>query len=436
MLPHIVRAAMAPGAASAHRRSTRSAPGSCTPRRSSEECERPSHARPCNQIAKTRDLGRYSHRRGSIGSRRDAALWTTGTRCETQPIPTCRANRSRTAHNLPVRSLTPPRAGITVTTAPPRATCMSNRRFPLLLATLASLVVAVAMMSDTLSSQAQRRGRSTATTFIDGREAIDGEVIVGYRSAVGAIERERAEFQADAEEVEPINRHGARRIRSRRLNTRELLQTLQANPDVDFAEPNYVVRVGAVPDDPSFGTLWGLLNTGQTIGSGTGIPGADIGAVAAWDVTTGSQSTVVGIVDTGIDYPHPDLAANIWAAPRAFSVTLGDLVITCAAGSHGFNAITNTCNPFDDHSHGTHVAGTIGAVGNNAVGVTGVNWTASMMGLKFLDANGGGTLADAIKVIEFAIQAKVALGADANIRILSNSWSGGGFSQALRNQIE
>src|SRR5687767_12873302 len=313
---------------------------------------------------------------------------------------------------------------------------MSNRRLLLSLATLAALVVAVAMMGDTLSSQAQGRGRTPTTTFIDGREAIDGEVIVRYRSEIGAIERERAEFQADAEEVEPISRDGARRMRSRRLNTRELLQTPQANPDVDFAEPNYVVRLGAVPDDPSFGALWGLLNTGQTIGSGTGIPGADIGAVAAWDVTTGSQSTVVGIVDTGIDYTHPDLAANIWAAPRAFSVTLGDLVITCAAGSHGFNAITNTGYPFDDHSHRTHVAGTIGAVGNNAVGVTGVNWTASMMGLKFLDAGGSGTLAGAIKAIEFAIQAKVALGADANIRILSNSWSGGGFSQALRNQIE
>jgi subtilisin family serine protease len=83
-------------------------------------------------------------------------------------------------------------------------------------------------------------------------------------------------------------------------------------------------------------------------------------------------------------------------------VTVGGLTITCAAGTHGFNAITNSCDPFDDHFHGTHVAGTIGAVGNNGVGVTGINWFASMMGLKFLSSTGSGSLVDAINAIEFA----------------------------------
>ncbi len=145
---------------------------------------------------------------------------------------------------------------------------------------------------------------------------------------------------------------------------------------------------------------------------------------------------MVGIVDTGIDYTHPDLAANIWTAPSAFSVTIGGVVINCAAGTHGYNAITNTCNPMDDNNHGTHVAGTIGAVGNDGVGVAGVNWKASMMGLKFLDATGNGTMANAIKAMEFAVQAKAVLGtAVANVRVLSNSWSGSGFSQSLLNQI-
>ncbi len=314
---------------------------------------------------------------------------------------------------------------------------MSNRRMPLRLAALAALVMALAMMSERLSSQAQRGGgRRQSTTFIDGREAIDGEVIVRYRPEIGTIQRERAEFQADADEVEPINRRGARRMRSRRLSTQELLQTLQANPDVEFAEPNYVLRIADEPNDPSFPLLWGLLNTGQTIGSFTGIPGADISAVEAWQVTTGSRDSVVAIIDTGIDYNHPDLAANVWSAPREFSVNLGGVVITCAAGTHGFNATNNTCNPFDDNNHGSHVAGTIGAVGNNGIGVTGVNWTASMMGLKFLTAAGTGTMADVIKAMEFAIQAKAELGEDANIRVLNNSWGGGGFSQALRSQVD
>ena len=304
------------------------------------------------------------------------------------------------------------------------------------LAAGAALILAAAMMSEPLSSQAQRGGRRLSTTWIDGREAVDGEVIVRYRNPTGTIERERAEFQADADEVEPLGARGAERVRSRRLNTQELLQTLQANPDLEFVEPNYIVRIGAAPNDPSFGSLWGLLNTGQTLGTSTGIPGVDIDAVDAWAITTGSRAVVVGVVDTGIDYTHPDLAANIWTAPRDFTVAIGGLTITCAAGTHGFNAISNTCNPADDHFHGTHVAGTIGAVGNNGVGVVGVNWTASIMGLKFLNAQGAGTLTDAIKAIEFAVQAKSALGPDANIRILSNSWAGGAFSQALRNQIQ
>ena len=111
--------------------------------------------------------------------------------------------------------------------------------------------------------------------------------------------------------------------------------------------------------------------------------------------------------------------------------------ITCAAGTHGFNAITRTCNPMDDHHHGTHVAGTIGAVGDNGIGVAGVNWTARMMGIKFLDDAGSGTTADAIAAIEFAIAVKQAFAATgaADIRVLSNSWGGSEFSQALLDEV-
>ena len=152
-----------------------------------------------------------------------------------------------------------------------------------------------------------------------------------------------------------------------------------------------------------------------------------------WEV----PPSVVAIVDTGIDYTHPDLAANIWSAPAPFTVTIGGVSITCAAGTHGFNAINRTCDPMDDHNHGTHVSGTIGAVGNNGVGVAGVSWVASLMGLKFLGPDGSGTTADAIDAIEFAIQVKniFAGSGAANIRILSNSWGGDDFSQAMLDQI-
>lgn len=299
------------------------------------------------------------------------------------------------------------------------------------LAGLVCLAAAVCIAGVDLSSQG-RRGRR-ATTIVEGREVAEGEVIVRYRDPEFAVGRARAEFDADADEVETVGRRGLRRMHSRRHRTRELLALLRANPDVEFVEPNYVITADATPNDPAFGNLWGLFNSGQSIQGTAGIPGVDIGATQAWNSGGGNRSHVVGIIDTGIDYNHPDLAANIWSAPQAFSVTIGSLTINCAAGTHGFNAINNTCDPMDDNNHGTHVAGTIGAVGNNGVGIAGVNWFTRMMGLKFLSAGGSGFTSDAIKAIEFAVQANQVVGA--NVRILSNSWGGGGYSAALLDAI-
>jgi subtilisin family serine protease len=181
--------------------------------------------------------------------------------------------------------------------------------------------------------------------------------------------------------------------------------------------------------------MWGLRNIGQTIGV-PGTPGADISATSAWDISTGSRSIVVGVTDTGIDYTHSDLVANLWTAAAPFSVVIAGQTINCPAGTHGFNAITKSCATtavWDDNGHGTHVAGTIGALGNNSKGVVGVNWATTIMASKFLGVNGTGTLADSINAIEFILQASTATGA--NVRVLNNSWSSGGFSQALMDEI-
>ncbi len=301
----------------------------------------------------------------------------------------------------------------------------------------AAVVLAlVTIAADQLSTQGRNVGRSLRTAIVDGREAVEGEVLVRYRARAGALERRRAEFAVESAQVEAIGRRGAHRMRSRRLSTRAMLLALRNNPDVEYAEPNFIIRLMAVPNDPLFGNLWGLFNSGQSAFGTPAVAGADIHVVNAWDATTGSRANVVGVIDSGIDYNHVDLAANIWTAPREFSVTIDGLTITCAAGTHGFNAITNSCDPMDDLAHGTHVAGTIGAVGNNGIGVTGVNWVASMMGLKFLDVTGSGLTSDAVKAIEFALQAKAALGADANVRILSASWGSYGESAALASQIQ
>lgn len=229
------------------------------------------------------------------------------------------------------------------------------------------------------------------------------------------------------------------RFRSRSKKTEELVQKLSGRKDIVYAEPNFELQALEIPNDPYFGSQWALQNTGQSSdGFSAGTAGADISAVPAWDISTGGITHVVGIVDTGFDYTHPDLQANIWSAPTAFTIPLNGSSLTCNAGTHGFNAITGACDPMDDNMHGTHVSGIIGSAGNNSLGVVGVNWTTQMVGLKFLSSAGYGYASDAVTAIEFAIQVKAFFRstASADIRILSNSWGGGEFSQALQDEID
>lgn len=272
---------------------------------------------------------------------------------------------------------------------------------------------------------------------VNGREAVAGEVLVKLRGLAPAAELAEISALTAAESATPVGLSGVRRLRSQSLSAAALVQLLAEHPYVVYAEPNYIVRALATPNDPLMPQLWGLLNVGQPINGLPGRAGADIHATDAWDLSFGSKGTVVAVIDTGVDYTHSDLAANVWSAPAPFTVTIGGVPITCAAGTHGFNAITRTCDPMDDQNHGTHVAGTIGAAGNNGIGVVGVNWVTELMAIKFLDANGEGTIASAVDGIEFAIQAKRAFAGSggANVRVLSNSWGGREFSQTLLDTI-
>ncbi len=195
-------------------------------------------------------------------------------------------------------------------------------------------------------------------------------------------------------------------------------------------EPDRIITAAALPSDPSLGSLWGMNNTGQT----GGVADADIDAVEAWDVTTGSRSVVVAVVDTGIDYNHPDLAANMWRNPREVA---GDRIDNDGNGFvddiFGWDFASNDADPFDDNSHGTHVAGTIGAVGNNGTGVVGVNWQVSLMALKFLGADGSGATSAAIAALNYATTMRRTFGV--NVVATNNSWGGGGASTALTNAI-
>jgi subtilisin family serine protease len=203
------------------------------------------------------------------------------------------------------------------------------------------------------------------------------------------------------------------------------LAALRASPWVAYAEPDYTVRIAATPNDPQFTSLWGLHNTGQTGGTAD----ADIDAPEAWDLTTGSGSTIVAVIDTGVDYRHPDLAGNIWVNAGEIP---GDQVDNDGNGFvddvHGYDFINEDSEPLDDHGHGTHVAGTIGATGNNGAGVTGINWDVQIMALKFLGANGSGSTSDAIRALNYAVQ----MGA----QISNNSYGDSQFSQAFRDALE
>ena len=298
-------------------------------------------------------------------------------------------------------------------------------------------VLAAAMLTTTPSSTQPRADNRLRVERVDGRDAAAGEVLLKLRASWSPRDLVDINGLANTESVTPLGRTGIRRLRSRSRDARALVRLLADHPAVAYAEPNYVVHTFADPPDPLAPQLWGLQNVGQAVNNGlAGLPGADIHATAAWDVSVGSTAHVVAVVDTGIDYTHPDLVANLWSAPSQFAVTIGGVSITCPAGSHGFNAIALTCDPMDDHNHGTHVAGTIGAAAGNA-GVVGVNWITQLMGVKFLNASGSGTIADAINGLDFVMQARQAFSATggADVRVLSNSWGGRSFSQALRDEI-
>jgi subtilisin family serine protease len=212
-------------------------------------------------------------------------------------------------------------------------------------------------------------------------------------------------------------------------NLQNAITTYRQNPNVLYAEPDYIVHALGAPADPLFPQQWGLQNTGQL----GGLAGADIHATQAWTQTTGSSNVVVAVIDTGIDYTHNDLAANVWSSTSGYSGTLNGVQINCAAGTHGFNAVAGTCDPMDDNGHGSHVSGMIGAVGNNSIGVVGVNWTVQIMPCKFLDASGSGQTSDAITCLDF-VKAMKDLGA--NVVAANNSWGGLDFSQALADEIQ
>jgi len=225
------------------------------------------------------------------------------------------------------------------------------------------------------------------------------------------------ESDSNLDFVKPLPLIQSRVYRLEADSLREKMEELAARPEVVHVEPDYPLQAFVTsPDDPYFTSnyLWGLNK---------------IKAPAAWDTGQGSTQVVVAVIDTGVQVHHPDLQANMWVNPGEIpSNGIDDDGNGYVDDVHGINAITGSGDPGDDHSHGTHCAGTIAGVGNNSTGVVGVCWTARIMALKFLSASGSGWTSDAVTCINYAI--------NNGAHILSNSWGGSSYSTSLRQAIQ
>lgn len=264
-------------------------------------------------------------------------------------------------------------------------------------------------------------------------ESVPGEYVVRLKSNIVGIQSTQSISQALGAYVKSTlpSQNIVVVKRATMETTLSAVKSLAQNPLVDVAEPNFIYRINRTSDDPMFGQLWGMSNTGQKDSEGiVGVAGMDIGVEKAWDIETGSKKILVAVIDTGIDFNHPDLKENLWTNEAELNGKAGvdDDNNGVIDDIHGFNAITGDGNAMDDQGHGSHCSGTIGAKGNDGKGIVGVNWDTEIMAVKFLDANGSGSLEDALKAIDYATK----MGA----KVMSNSWGGGGVSQTLLDAIK
>lgn len=239
---------------------------------------------------------------------------------------------------------------------------------------------------------------------------VPGELLVKYKPRIAASAITSSLLQSSVEIKRSYAGIGVHHLKlPAKMSVDEAVRTFTSDPSVEYAEPNYVRHVtSTIPDDTFFPNLWGLHNTGQSVNGTEGTPGDDIHAPEAWDIAKGNRAVVIAVIDSGVDYNHPDLAGNISSDLR-------------------YDFVNGDSYPMDANDHGTHVAGTIAAVGNNGAGVTGVCWTAAIMPLRAGDAFGTLRVSDIVSAINYAI--------NNGARIINSSYRGYDFSQAEYDAI-
>jgi subtilisin family serine protease/DNA-binding beta-propeller fold protein YncE len=250
-------------------------------------------------------------------------------------------------------------------------------------------------------------------------------ILVKFRAAT--LLSKRAALRTEMRAVpRPPFRSGAEEWRLGDGTTVEqALDRLRADPNVEYAEPDYVVHADRIPDDPRLAEQWVVRNTGQTGGTS----GDDLDLLRAWNVTTGSRDVIVAVIDSGVDASHPDLRDNLYVNPGEIP---GNGVDDDGNGLvddvSGWDFANGDNDPFDDLFHGTHVSGIIGAVADNGLGVAGMAWRVRILPCKFLNSDGLGFSSNAIRAIDYATLQ--------GARVLNNSWGGGGLSVAMKDTID
>jgi subtilisin family serine protease len=259
---------------------------------------------------------------------------------------------------------------------------------------------------------------------------VPGELLIKYKPSYGAAATDYYLTHRGVSTLRTFPTTGINHVKlPKGMDVEDALEIYGNDTGVEYAEPNYYCYTTATPDDTHFGLLWGLKNNGQNVNGTAGASDADMDAPEAWDITTGSSSVVVAVIDSGADYNHPDLSDNIWTNPGEIPGNgLDDDGNGKIDDVNGWDFVDSDNRPMDSNGHGTHVAGTIAAVGNNATGIVGVTWAAKIMVLRSFDAFGLGTIADTISAIEYA-NGKGA-------HVINNSWATSGFSQGLKDAID
>jgi thermitase len=251
---------------------------------------------------------------------------------------------------------------------------------------------------------------------------VPGELIVKFREGVSTHAASAAAAAKGHSVVASLRLGGLSHVKlAPSQSVAFAMAAYRSDPDVEYVQPNYIYRAAAVPNDPHYAQLWGFRNTGQTISPSSyptnnpGVAASDARIERAWNVLTDCSAVIVAVIDSGVNHAHQDLAQNMWNGGAAYP-------------NHGYDFVDGDDDPMDLNGHGTHVAGTIGAAGNNGLGVAGVCWNAEIMAVRVLGHTGSGSTAGIIQGINFAV--------DHGAKVINMSLGGGGtfdpaFSAAI-----